>query len=156
MVSSAFGVGADWEQEFVEDMKRGWLPYFEQLRVYLSHFPGQRATTYMVERTTPGAAEDVCAAIRERLGGHAPGDRIALDGTSGIVERTDPFLLVRLDAPVPGMLRVAAAGRPGTEAVEFGGYLFPPAGTDVTAVVDAQRATWTSLLDAVTTAEVYQ
>ena len=154
VVSSAFGVGADWEQEFVEDMKHGWLPYFEQLRLYLRHFPGQRATTFTVDRQAPGRAEEVRAAVRTRLGGHAIGDRVELDGTSGVVERTDPVLLVRLDAPVPGMLRVATGGPAGAEAVEVGGYLFPPAGTDTAAVVEAQRATWTALLDALTAAEV--
>lgn len=150
VVSSAFGTGADWEQEFVEDMRTGWVPFFEQLRVYLSHFPGQRATTFTVERAAPGADTEVQAAVRARLGAHAAGDRVALDGTTGIVDRTEPVLLVRLESPVPGMLRIATSGPPDTRSTEVGGYLFPPDGADASALVAAQRATWSAFLEGLT------
>jgi uncharacterized protein YndB with AHSA1/START domain len=40
VVSSAFGVGAEWEQEFAE-MEKSWTPFFENLRSTV-HFPGQK------------------------------------------------------------------------------------------------------------------
>jgi uncharacterized protein YndB with AHSA1/START domain len=44
VVSSAFGTGADWEQEFFDEMEQGWPVFFDNLRLYLTHFPGQRVT----------------------------------------------------------------------------------------------------------------
>ena len=44
VVTSAFGTGADWENEFWDEMERGWAPMLDNLRLYLTHFPGQRAT----------------------------------------------------------------------------------------------------------------
>jgi uncharacterized protein YndB with AHSA1/START domain len=148
VVSSAFGVGADWEREFVDDMASGWLPFFEQLRVYLSHFPGQRATTFTVERLVPGEHAEIQAAVRTQLGAPVVGDTVQLDGTTAVVEQLEPILLVRLEEPVPGMLRVWTGGPSG--ATEVIGYLFPPDGTDESALVDEQRATWTSFLAGLT------
>ena len=70
----------DWEQEFFEDMRHGWLPYFEQLRLYLSHFPGQRATTFTVTHEVPGDTAAVRRGGARSLGGERPGDRVELHG----------------------------------------------------------------------------
>jgi len=39
VVTSAFGTGADWENEFWEEMANGWAPVLDNLRLYLTHFP---------------------------------------------------------------------------------------------------------------------
>src|SRR5688500_17033631 len=44
VVTSAFGTGAEWEHEFWEEMDRGWAPMLDNLRLYMTHFPGQQAT----------------------------------------------------------------------------------------------------------------
>ena len=44
VVSSAYGTGADWENEFWGEMDTGWAPMLDNLRIYLTHFAGQRAT----------------------------------------------------------------------------------------------------------------
>ncbi len=150
VVSSAFGTGADWEQEFVDDMRTGWVPFFEQLRLYLRDFAGLQATTFTVQRTAPGANDEVQAVVRTRLGAHAVGDRVTVDATTGVVERTEPVLLVRLETPVPGMLRIATGGPGDARSTEVGGYLFPPDGTDSAALVAAQQATWSAFLDELT------
>ena len=150
VVSSAFGVGADWEQEFIADMKDGWVPYFEQLRLYLRHFPGQRATTFTIAHGVPGDATAVRAAVHAALGGDHPGDRIELAGTVGTIDRTEPVLLIRLDAPVRGMLRIATGGPFGKESTEIGGYLFPPAGIDADAIVEEQQDLWMTFLQELT------
>ena len=131
VVSSAFGVGADWEQEFVEDMKHGWLPYFEQLRLYLRHFPGQRATTFAVDKQVPGRGAG--GPVRPS----APASAATPSATAsswtaraGSSSGRSPCSSCASTHPVPGMLRVATGGPAGAEAVEVGGYLFPSAGTD--------------------------
>jgi uncharacterized protein YndB with AHSA1/START domain len=142
VVSSAFGVGADWEQEFVADMEANWLPFFDQLRLYLSHFPGQRATTVSVDRALAGDPP----AVRRALGVTAVGDAVAVDGATGVVEQLEPVLLLRLEAPTPAMVRVWS----GAESTEIIAYLFPPDGVARAELAEDQRRTWTSFLDSLT------
>jgi uncharacterized protein YndB with AHSA1/START domain len=150
VVSSAFGTGADWEREFFDQMATGWVPFFEQLRLYVQHFAGQRATTFDVSRVIPGTSEEVQAAVRGRLDAHASGDQVVLGEVRGIVERPAPVLLVRLDAPVPGMLRIATGGPPSDERTEVRGYLFPADGTDTPGLVEEQRGVWERFLAGLT------
>ena len=41
-VTSAFGTGAEWEREFFDHMMSSWAPFFDNLRLYLTHFPASR------------------------------------------------------------------------------------------------------------------
>ena len=67
IVSSAFGTSEDWEQEFFDEMEKGWKPFFEHLRVYLTYFPGQAATSLAAEADVPGYLfSDGAAAYVER------------------------------------------------------------------------------------------
>jgi uncharacterized protein YndB with AHSA1/START domain len=147
VVSSAFGVGADWEQEFFESLEADWLPFFTQLRLYLAHFPGQRATTFSFDRTVPGTGDEIRAAARRQLGVDVVGDRFTLGDASGVVEELDPVLLVRLEEPVPGMVRLWTGGRGDAESAEVVGYLFPTRADDDGPLVEQVRRTWSSLLD---------
>lgn len=146
VVSSGFGVGAAWEQEFIDDMAADWLPFFEQLKVYLTHFPGQRATTFTAQHPVRGSRDEIQASICQVLGVDGPGSRVEHRDVTGTVEQLDPVLLLRLDAPVPGMVRIGTGGPAGADATEVMGYLFPPAGADPTAVAEVQQATWSSFL----------
>ena len=56
VTSSGFGRGADWESEFWDDMGTNWLPFFDNLRLYLAHFPGQAATPLEASTLHPGDA----------------------------------------------------------------------------------------------------
>jgi uncharacterized protein YndB with AHSA1/START domain len=110
VVSSAFGSGADWEQEFFDEMERGWVPFFDNLRLYLTHFPGQRVTPMSVEAAVPGAPPAVWRAVRQTLGGAASvGDAVTVHEIVGTVERIGrppgpDEILVRVTDPVPGFL----------------------------------------------------
>src|SRR4029450_12935259 len=53
VVTSAFGTGADWEQEFFADMTKHWTPQFDNLRLYLSHFAGKRVVSMDIEASAP-------------------------------------------------------------------------------------------------------
>jgi uncharacterized protein YndB with AHSA1/START domain len=126
VVSSAFGTGAEWEREFFEDAQRYWMPMFDHLRVYLNHFPGQRASLVDTGAEVKGTPAAVIATMRERLGASAPGDRIELHGATGEVERlTDMGVLVRLTDNEVGFesLYVFASGE-GTAYAGVRGYLF--------------------------------
>jgi uncharacterized protein YndB with AHSA1/START domain len=126
VTSSGFGTGADWESEFWDEMGTSWMPFFDNLRLYLSHFPGQEATALEVSASHPGDAEAVWSTLHDTLGLGAEGATVELRGTTGTVERVgERQALVRLTAPVPGMLNVFAFGEgEGTTTAGVRAYLF--------------------------------
>ncbi len=80
VVSSAFGTGADWEQEFFTEMEKGWRPFFDNLRLYLVEFPGQRVTSMSVDTQIAGSVDDVWSTVRRAFGANAVGDAIHANG----------------------------------------------------------------------------
>jgi hypothetical protein len=109
VVTSAFGTGADWEEEFFEEMEKGWRPFFDRLRLYLTHFPGQQATPLDVSQTLKGRAGPVFAAMRQSLGLAEVGQSVEARGLTGTVQRIGAEdALVRVTDPVPGFLAFAA------------------------------------------------
>jgi uncharacterized protein YndB with AHSA1/START domain len=148
VVSSAFGTGADWEQEILDEMEYGWRPYFERLRIYLAHFPGQHATLLEVDRTVTGKAPDVVfAAMGEALGIDEVGQTVEALGIKGQVERVaESDLLVRVSDPVPGYVALAAWGREGQdEALATAqGQFFSD---DAARFVERERPAWQEWLD---------
>src|SRR5688500_6229734 len=109
VTSSGFGTGAAWESEFWDDMGANWMPFFNNLRLYLSHFPGQEATQLEVTASHPGDAEALWTTLHDALGLGDEGATVEVRDTTGTVERVgERQTLVRLTAPVPGMLSVFA------------------------------------------------
>ncbi len=108
VVSSAFGTGADWESEFFAEMERMWMPFFDRLRLYLTHFPGQRVTPLEVFVDVPSAPAPVFAAMRDALGAEEASP-LQILGLNGTVERIDDVqVLVRVADPVPGFVAFVA------------------------------------------------
>ncbi len=149
VVSSAFGTGADWEREFFDGMGQGWAPMFEHLRIYLEHFPGQRAATLEAVTTVTGTAADAVGGIRQAAGVETLGQRVELRGARGLVHRlADDNLLLRMTDPVPGILSFHAWGNgDGTSSARLGGYLFSP---DASTYVERERAAWQEWLEGAT------
>ncbi|WP_298460984.1 SRPBCC domain-containing protein [uncultured Cellulomonas sp.] len=107
VTSSGFGTGADWESEFWDDLGPGWMPFFDHLRLYLAHFPGQRATHLEATASHPAEAQPLWATLRGALALGEEGATVDVRGSTGTVERVGEHqALVRLTAPVPGMLSV--------------------------------------------------
>ncbi len=126
VTTSGFGTGAAWESEFWDDMGANWMPSFDNLRVYLAHFPGQEATRLEVTTSHPGEAEAVRLTLHEALGLGDEGAMVEVRGVTGIVERVgERQTLVRLTTPVPGMLSVFAYDEGGGRATAgVRAYLF--------------------------------
>jgi uncharacterized protein YndB with AHSA1/START domain len=145
VVTSAFGTGADWEQEFFEEMEKGWRPFFDRLRLYLRHFAGQRATILEANHTASAPAAEVFGAMRDALGVSGAGQTFAERGLSGQVERIgQEDLLVRVTDPVPGYVGFAAFGMPdGTTSAVVHGHLFSD---DAPAVVEREQPAWQAWL----------
>ena len=149
VVSSAFGVGADWEQEFFNDMEKGWAPFFENLRLYLTEFPGQRVTPLAADATVRGDATQIWSAMRESIGATAVGDRVEALGLVGEVARLndEPDLmemLVRLAEPVPGYVDLAVHNGADEVFLRVNGYLFADDATDY---VQREAARWRKWLN---------
>ena len=142
VVSSAFGTGADWEQEFLAEMEKGWRPFFDRLRLYLVHFPGQRVTPLEAAHTVKGTtAGPVLAAMRESLGVDEVGQSVDARGLAGQVERIgESDVLLRVTDPVPGFLGLAAWSTGEDEATAVvQGQLFSEAAP---AFVEQERPGW--------------
>jgi uncharacterized protein YndB with AHSA1/START domain len=146
VVSSAFGTGADWEQEFLESMEQMWVPFFDNLRFYLTHFPGQHATTLSVEGSFDAPAPAVLAAMRDAIGATAAGKPFDLHGLTGEVEQlSDVRVLVRLADPLPGLLQLWSAPGGDSNAVGgVGGWIFADRAP---AYVERNQAAWKAWLD---------
>ena len=87
VTSSGFGTGAAWESEFWDDMGPNWMPFFDNLRLYLSHFPGQEATQLEVTASHPGDAETLWSTLHDALGLGDEGATVEVRGATGTVER---------------------------------------------------------------------
>lgn len=149
VVSSAFGTGADWEEEFFEEMEKAWPSFFENLRLYLTHFPGQRVTSLEVSADIPGDAAALWPAVYEAIGAPTLGDSIAVRDVSGVVERIGdapmPHALLRLSDPVTGFLQLAAWDKGDGEAmVMVRGYLFSE---DAPKYVEREASAWKAWLE---------
>ena len=113
VVSSAFGTGADWEQEFFDEMEKGWAPFFDHLRLYLTHFPGQRVTPLEVDADVPGTpAGAVVGHPRGASASSEVGQPVDVRGLSGHgrARRRRARCCVRLTDPVPGSSAFVAFG----------------------------------------------
>jgi hypothetical protein len=145
VVSSAFGTGAGWEREFFADMGKGWEPMFDNLRRYLTDFPGQRATVLATDATLPGPADVVWAAVRRTLGAESVGQAITTRGLDARVERLgDDELLLRLTDPA-GFLMFGGMKLPnGSMWLQVQGYLFSDAAA---AYVEREQPEWKAWLE---------
>lgn len=146
VTTSGFGTGADWEKEFWDDMGPSWLAYFDNLRLYLGHFPGQEATTLEASAVKSAMPASLLAAAHDALGVGAEGSAVVVRGATGTVERIfEKQTLVRLTAPVPGMLNVFAHEMgPDSSVIGVRAYLFSP---DAAEYVEREQPAWQQWLD---------
>jgi uncharacterized protein YndB with AHSA1/START domain len=133
VTASAFGTGADWENEFIDEMESFYRPYFDLLRLYVERYPGQHATRreVRVDVTDGMAAADVVPAAAHSLRVAAPSETVdesSALGLSGTVLRLAwPYLMVESHGPVPGYVSVFGTDREGGGVtVALDAWLFGP------------------------------
>jgi uncharacterized protein YndB with AHSA1/START domain len=123
VVNSLFAGTDDWDNQ-LEGTESGWPGFFRTLRIYLTHFRGQRSAMMQWIAPAPGSVQDAWESLTSALGlkGVSAGQRwtaaVGVPALSGTVEHLtqNPCnALLRLDTPGPG---VAALG-----AVNFGGAM---------------------------------
>lgn len=146
VTSSFFGSGAAWESEWWADMGPNWMPYFDNLRLYLREFAGQQATPLEVSVPHSCDADVLWKSVDSALGLGEEGATVEVRGATGTVERIgDRHALVRLTAPVPGMLSVWVFGVGEGEAIAgVRAYLFS---TDAEEYVRREEPAWLAWLE---------
>jgi uncharacterized protein YndB with AHSA1/START domain len=149
VVTSAFGVGADWEQEFFDDMAKHWMPFFDNLRLYMTHFPGQRVTPMSVEADFPGEVGEVWSALVQAMDAREVGQRIEVRGVDLHIERIGVDicqLLASMEAPAPGYLQFGAHDFGELVRASITGYLFSE---DAPKIVEHEQARWKAWLEGI-------
>src|SRR5436853_4910331 len=121
VVHSLFASTDDWDNQLI-GTESGWPGFFRILRIYLTHFRGQRSAIMQFMAGVAGTEAEAWATLTAALGlnGVAAGQRWAVPAgvpaLGGVVEHGSQSpcnALLRLDKPGPGP---AALG-----AVSFGG-----------------------------------
>jgi uncharacterized protein YndB with AHSA1/START domain len=141
VVSSAFGTGADWEREFLDDASKYWQPLFDNLRLYLTTFAGQQATVVESGTEVGNDPAEVVTAMCDRLGVSGAGDAVEVHGVAGRVEKLSELgLLVRYTDPDCGFLNLMSYpnGRDTAYALARA-YLF---GVRAAELAASQEAAW--------------
>jgi uncharacterized protein YndB with AHSA1/START domain len=116
LINSGFGSGGDWDAEY-DATEAGWRLFLYNLRLYLTHFPGQRSASVLVNGKAAGPVARAFGDLTAALGLAAEageGDRVAATAPdaprlAGVVERADASMLtLLLEQPAPGVAFVAA------------------------------------------------
>src|SRR5262249_36226239 len=132
IVHSLFASTDDWDNQ-LEGVESGWPAFFRILRIYLTHFRGQRSA--IMQWMAPAAGTEAEAWDRRTaalgLKGRSAGQRwTAPEGVpspGGVVERVPerPYnALLRLDKPGPGTAALGAVNCGGPIMVTLSFYLY--------------------------------
>ncbi|MCB0966862.1 MAG: SRPBCC domain-containing protein [Ilumatobacter sp.] len=140
VVTSAFGTGAEWENEFFDELSAGWVPMLDNLRLYVEGFPGQTASTMWIDPGLSVAPRPAIEAVRDRFGVTAVGDHTERHGIEAVVERSIPHhVLLRVSTPVTGFFSFLAAGNDDEGGLGLVTYLF---GDGADAYIASHEASW--------------
>lgn len=132
IVQSLFASTDDWDNQ-LEGAEKGWPGFLRTLRLYLTHFRGQRSTTMKwmapVAGTEAGAWETLTGALglKDRSAGQRWAAPAGVPVISGVVEHLTqkPYdALLRLDKPGPGIAAVGAFACSGQSMVALCFYLY--------------------------------
>jgi uncharacterized protein YndB with AHSA1/START domain len=120
VVQSLFASADDWDEQLTGS-EGGWPGIFRILRLYLTHFRGQRYAIMQFKAPVPGTAADAWNTLTEALGLHGVGGEqrwaapAGVPALGGVVEYASdsPYgVLLRLDKPGPGTVALGT--------IEFG------------------------------------
>jgi uncharacterized protein YndB with AHSA1/START domain len=116
MVHSLFAATDDWDDQ-LEGFEGGWPGFFALLRVYLQHFAGMPAGSFMAMAPAHTDSLSAWRRLNDALGlaGASVGERRTASGGpdrfAGVVEHVYQdgwqwYLLLRVDEPAPGLVLV--------------------------------------------------
>ena len=147
VVHSLFASTDDWDDQ-LEGLESGWPGFFRILRLYLTHFRGQRCATMQWMAPAAGSDAEVWETLTAALGlkGVTAGQRrtapAGVPSLSGAVEHVgqSPYhALLRLDKPGPGVASLGAFDCGGSVMVTLSFYLY---GDQAAGVVAREQPLW--------------
>jgi uncharacterized protein YndB with AHSA1/START domain len=119
IVHSLFASSDDWDDQ-LSSFETGWASLFNVLRLYLTHFFGQRCVNVRVMSPSPSSEAQTWSTLIRTLGlgGAAKGTRgiLSAPGAPALAGTIERFAegshlyetLLRLDEPVPGIALIGA------------------------------------------------
>ena len=132
VVHSLFADTDDWDNQ-LEGTESGWPGFFRILKIYLTHFRGQRSALMQWMAPAAGTEAEAWEKLTAALGvqGASGGQRFAapagVPALSGVVEHVThkPFnALLRLDKPGPGTAALGTVSFGGATMVTLSFYLY--------------------------------
>lgn len=153
IVHSLFASTDDWDNQ-LEGIESGWPAFFRILRIYLTHFRGQRSA--MMQWTAPAAGTEAEAweTLTAALGlkGLSAGQRCtapagvpALAGVVEHVSQSPRNALLRLDKPGPGTAALGVVNFGGAVMVTLSFYLY---GDQAAGTVARETPLWEAWIQA--------
>jgi uncharacterized protein YndB with AHSA1/START domain len=142
----------DWDAQF-EGHSYGWLAFFRILNGYLSHFRGQPGASFQVMGVAPEPTTEAWTALTGPLGldGVVAGQRVSTPSASGapplagtvewVSQPPWPGLLVKLDAPAPGLAHLFPLPMGGQVYLTIRFYLY---GAEAPAAMERAEGVWQS------------
>lgn len=121
IVHSLFASTDDWDDQ-LNATESGWSAFLTTLRIYLTHYRGQRSALLQLLAPGEGTETEVWEGLTGALGvkGVGIGQRLTVPSNappmSGVLEyfSQQPYdALVRIDQPGPGVAALGVAGFPG-------------------------------------------
>ncbi len=132
VVHSLFASTDDWDNQ-LEGSESGWPGFFRILKIYLTHFRGQRSAMMQWMAPAAGTEAEAWETLNAALGlkGVSAGQRwnapAGVPALSGVVEHVTQKpcnALVRLDKPGPGTAALGAVNFGGQSMVTLNFYLY--------------------------------
>ena len=111
LINSGFGSGDEWDAQY-DATEAGWRLFLYNLRLYLTHFPGRRCSSVLVNGHADGPVDRAFGELAAALGlpaGARAGEPVAATAPgapplAGVVERAAPNMLtLLLERPAPGI-----------------------------------------------------
>ena len=147
VVHSLFASTDDWDNQ-LEGTESGWPGYFRILRIYLTHFRGQRSAMMQWMAPAAGTEAEAWETLTAALGlkGSSAGKRwtapAGVPALGGVVEHVSqsPYsALLRLDTPGPGAAAIGAVNFGGQSMATLSFYLY---GDQAAATVARETPVW--------------
>ena len=147
IVHSLFASTDDWDNQ-LEGAASGWSGFLSILRIYLTHFRGQRSAMMQWMAPAAGTEAEAWETLTAALGlkGVSAGQRWtapagvpALSGVVEYVSQSPCNALLRLDTPGPGTAALGAVNFGGQSMVTLSFYLY---GDQATGTVARETPPW--------------
>jgi uncharacterized protein YndB with AHSA1/START domain len=132
VVHSLFASTDDWDNQ-LEGTESGWPGFFRILRIYLTHFRGQRSAIMQFMAPVAGTEAEAWETLTTALGlkavsvgqcWAAPAGVPSLGGVVEHVTQSPSNVLLRLDKPGAGVAALGAVNCGGSVLVTFSFYLY--------------------------------